>query len=126
MSWISWRRSTSLPARQAVSSSVDRKICSRPRTGSESTPISASSPDVADETRSLNASASAISSGGGAENDFNTVIGMPALDRVAKAADAVRPFAPTIEALAPHLGLAGRVVVRRHLLPRRFALVDPR
>ena len=69
-----------MPARQAVSSSVERKMCSRPRTGSESTPISASKPDVADATRSLNASASATSSAGGAENDFNTVIGMPALE----------------------------------------------
>ena len=43
-------------------------------------PNSASNPEVADETRSRKASASAISSFGGAANDFSTVIGMPAFE----------------------------------------------
>ena len=95
------RRATS------VSSTFDRKMCSRLRTGSASMPSSASRPDVAERIRSPNASASATSSGGGASNDFkhgdrDAGAGAGrvdhAVDRVAEAADALRPFAPLGEA----------------------------
>ena len=54
-------------------------MCSRLRSGSASIPSSASSPEVADEMRSRNASASCSSAGGGAANERSTLSGRPAV-----------------------------------------------